>query len=55
MNTVYIITEDYEEREEDEDSEDEEKYAMLRADIEDRQEGGYEQRNVGQNSKDMEV
>ena len=47
--------EDFEEREEEDDSEDEEKYAMLRADIEDRQEGGYEERNHDRNSKDLEV
>ena len=31
---------------EDDDSEDDEKYAMLRADLEDRHEGGYERRNI---------
>ena len=30
---------------EDDDSEDDEKYAMLRADLDDKYEGGYERRN----------
>ena len=40
---------------EDEDSEDEEKYAMLRADIEDRQEGGFRERNRKVGPNDAEV
>ena len=40
---------------EDEDSEDEEKYAMLRADIEDRQEGGFSERNRKVGPNDAEV
>jgi hypothetical protein len=49
------VTAENEEREEDEDSEDEERYAMMRADIEDREEGGYSQRNVHRGAKDAEV
>ena len=37
---------------EDDDSEDDEKYAMLRADLNDRHEGGYERRNIKKEVRD---